>query len=147
MPRSSSRHAPKKASACTRRRWSLRSDGWFLARQFETDANAEIHEATTAARDHHRLRGQRLDYFVTGYGTGGTVTGIGRVIRKEIPDEDHPHRTGQRVDCRQWHAQHRRAATPPEAIRQGGAHPIQGWTPDFIPLVLQEWIDELLRRS
>src|SRR5690242_1822436 len=55
-------------------------NGWFLARQFETDANADIHEATTAREIINDFRGQRLDYFVTGYGTGGTVSGIARVL-------------------------------------------------------------------
>jgi len=60
--------------------------GWFLARQFETEANAEIHEATTAREILADFDGERLDYYVTGYGTGGTVTGVGRVLRKERPD-------------------------------------------------------------
>src|SRR5215212_3611056 len=56
------------------------ANGWFLARQFETEANADIHEATTAREILGDFKGQRLDYFVTGYGTGGTVTGVGRVL-------------------------------------------------------------------
>ena len=61
-------------------------NGWFLARQFETEANADIHEATTAREILGDFKGQRLDYFVTGYGTGGTVTGVGRVLRRERPE-------------------------------------------------------------
>ncbi len=69
------------------RRWNWpKQNGWFLARQFETDANADIHEATTAREIMADFDGDRLDYFVTGYGTGGTVTGVGRVLRKERPD-------------------------------------------------------------
>ena len=60
--------------------------GWFLARQFETDANADIHEATTAREILADFKGKRLDYFVSGYGTGGTVTGVARVLRRERPD-------------------------------------------------------------
>src|SRR5690349_4015646 len=63
-----------------------KTHGWFLARQFETDANAEIHEATTAREIVNDFKGERLDYFVTGYGTGGTVTGVARVLRRERPD-------------------------------------------------------------
>ena len=60
--------------------------GWFLARQFETDANADIHESTTAREILADFGGKRLDYFVSGYGTGGTVTGVARVLRRERPD-------------------------------------------------------------
>src|SRR3712207_2783031 len=62
------------------------ANGWFLAHQFETDANAAIHEATTAREIINDFAGSRLDYFVTGYGTGGTVAGVGRVLRKERPE-------------------------------------------------------------
>ena len=61
------------------------ANGWFLARQFETDANADIHESTTGAEILADFSGERLDYFVTGYGTGGTVSGVGRVLRRERP--------------------------------------------------------------
>ena len=73
------------------------TNGWFLARQFETPANADIHESTTAAEILADFEGQRLDYFVSGYGTGGTVAGVGRVLKKTWPrGEDHPLRAGQR---------------------------------------------------
>ncbi|HVI89618.1 MAG TPA: PLP-dependent cysteine synthase family protein, partial [Dongiaceae bacterium] len=62
------------------------ANGWFLARQFETAANAAIHESTTAREIINDFAGQRLDYFVTGYGTGGTVTGVARVLRRERPE-------------------------------------------------------------
>ena len=61
------------------------ANGWFLARQFETDANARIHENTTAREILADFQGHRLDYWITGYGTGGTVTGVGRVLRRERP--------------------------------------------------------------
>src|SRR6056297_4245621 len=60
--------------------------GWFLARQFETEANADIHARTTAAEILADFEGRKLDYFVTGYGTGGTVTGVGRVLREKRPE-------------------------------------------------------------
>src|SRR5579862_7722974 len=60
--------------------------GWFLARQFETEANADIHESTTAREIINDFAGQRLDVFVTGYGTGGTITGVARVLRRERPE-------------------------------------------------------------
>ena len=62
------------------------ANGWFLARQFETADNATIHENTTAREVLADFEGQQLDYYVTGYGTGGTVTGVARVLRKERPD-------------------------------------------------------------
>src|ERR1700760_3806911 len=63
-----------------------KAHGWFLAHQFETSANAEIHESTTAREIINDFKGQRLDVFVTGYGTGGTLAGVGRVLRKERPE-------------------------------------------------------------
>ncbi len=60
-------------------------NGWFLAHQFETEANAAIHASTTAREILADFDGKRLDYFVTGYGTGGTLTGVGRVLRAERP--------------------------------------------------------------
>src|SRR3954469_22363588 len=63
-----------------------KANGWFLAHQFETPANAEIHESTTAREIMADFKGQRLDVFVTGYGTGGTLAGVGRVLRKERPE-------------------------------------------------------------
>jgi len=120
--------------------------GWFLARQFETEANAEIHEATTAREILADFDGERLDYYVTGYGTGGTVTGVGRVLRKERPDT-------KIVLSEPANAKLVGSGTPQER-GPGGApaashpafepHPIQGWTPDFIPKVLQEAIDDSL---
>jgi cysteine synthase len=62
------------------------ANGWFLARQFETEANADIHEMTTAREIVNDFAGSRLDFFVTGYGTGGTIAGVGRVLRRERPE-------------------------------------------------------------
>lgn len=117
--------------------------GWFLASQFETDANADIHEATTGREIMADFDGQRLDYFVSGYGTGGTVTGVARVLRKERPDTriilTEPS-NAQLVGSGQ--AQDREANNAPASSHPAfEPHPIQGWTPDFIPAVLQETID------
>src|SRR3954449_2535301 len=62
------------------------ANGWFLARQFETADNATIHENTTGREIIADFKGQKLDFFVTGYGTGGTMTGVARVLRKERPE-------------------------------------------------------------
>ena len=117
--------------------------GWFLARQFETSANADIHEATTAREIIADFAGDRLDYVVTGYGTGGTVTGIARVLRRERPETKiilsepaNAPLVGSGV------AQERMTGGGPAVSHPSfQPHPIQGWTPDFIPQVLQEAID------
>ncbi len=119
------------------------ANGWFLARQFETEANADIHESTTAREIMNDFDGERLDYYVTGYGTGGTLSGVGRVLRKERPETkiiiSEP-ANAQLLGS--GHAQERGANGAPAASHPAfEPHPIQGWTPDFIPLVLQEAID------
>jgi cysteine synthase A len=119
------------------------ANGWFLARQFETDANARIHENTTAREILADFAGERLDYYVTGYGTGGTVTGVGRVLREVRPETriilSEP-ANAQLVGS--GRAQERNAdGAPAESHPAFEPHPIQGWTPDFIPLVLQEALD------
>ncbi|QFT73612.1 PLP-dependent cysteine synthase family protein [Ruegeria sp. THAF33] len=118
-------------------------NGWFLASQFETSANADIHENTTAREILADFEGQRLDYWVTGYGTGGTVSGVSRILRKERPDTriilTEPANaaivSSGYVNTR--NADHQ----PTESHPDFEPHPIQGWTPDFIPWVLQEAID------
>ena len=119
-------------------------NGWFLARQFETDANALIHENTTGREIVADFQGKRLDYYVTGYGTGGTLTGVARVLRKERPETKivltEP---ANAALVSSGTTQDRSEAGSPAASHPAWEpHPIQGWTPDFIPLVLQESIDQ-----
>ena len=118
--------------------------GWFLARQFETPANAEIHESTTAREIIADFKGEPLDYFVTGYGTGGTVTGVARVLRRERPGTKIV--LSEPVNAQlvgSGKPQSRNGDGSPSASHAAfEPHPIQGWTPDFIPLVLQEAIDK-----
>jgi cysteine synthase A len=96
--------------------------GWFLARQFENPANPAYHASTTGPEILKDFAGDRLDYWVTGWGTGGTLTGAGQVLKAARPDI-------QIV-----------AAEPEQASLLAGAewnpHMIQGWTPDFVPGVL-----------
>ena len=96
--------------------------GWFLARQFENEANPAYHRNTTGPEILQDFAGKRLDYFVTGWGTGGTLTGAGEVIRLARPEV-------QII-----------ATEPAGAALLSGKpftpHKIQGWTPDFIPAVL-----------
>ncbi|MCH7917335.1 MAG: pyridoxal-phosphate dependent enzyme [Planctomycetes bacterium] len=119
------------------------ANGWFLARQFETEDNAKIHENTTAREILADFEGERLDYWVTGYGTGGTITGVGRVLRKERPDTkiilSEP--TNAQI-IGSGIVQERDAENAPAVSHSAfEPHPVQGWTPDFIPYVLQEAID------
>jgi cysteine synthase A len=96
--------------------------GWFLARQFENPANPAYHRQTTAPEILRDFAGRRLDYFVTGWGTGGTLTGVGEVLKVARPDVkiivSEP--TGAALlSGKEWQP-----------------HKIQGWTPDFVPAVL-----------
>ncbi len=119
------------------------ANGWFLARQFENDANANIHESTTAREIIADFDGQRLDYFVSGYGTGGTLTGVNRVLRKERPKTkiiiSEPANAALIASGQaQGRTDDRGPAHSHPAFEP---HPIQGWTPDFIPYVFQEFLD------
>ncbi len=119
-------------------------NGWFLASQFETSANADIHESTTAQEILGDFKGERLDYWITGYGTGGTVSGVARVLRKERADTKiiltEP--ANAAIVGSGYVNTRNEAHQPTESHPNFEPHPIQGWTPDFIPWVLQEAIDE-----
>ena len=119
------------------------ANGWFLASQFETSDNADIHENTTAREILGDFAGERLDYFVTGYGTGGTVSGVGRVLRRERPDTKiiltEP--ANAAIVSSGYVNTRNEAHQPTEGHPNFEPHPIQGWTPDFIPWVLQEAMD------
>ena len=110
--------------------------GWFLCRQFENEANADMHSRTTAPEILADFAGERLDYFVTGYGTGGTLKGVARVLRERAAR--HPGR-GLRARQRRRSS---RAASRSRARADGapaGSHPsfrphlMQGWTPGLHP--------------
>ena len=122
------------------------ANGWFMARQFETESNAKIHENTTAREILADFSDLPLNYWITGYGTGGTVTGVARVLRRESPDTrivlSEP-ANAQLIAS--GHKQVRgQSGAPAKSHPAFEPHPIQGWTPDFIPLVLQEAIDDSL---
>ena len=115
--------AAERGSGMVRKAEELaRKHHWFLARQFENEANPAYHRNTTGPEILQDFAGKRLDFFVTGWGTGGTLTGAGQTIRLARPD----------VEI---------IATEPAgaALLSGQAwspHKIQGWTPDFVPAVL-----------
>lgn len=124
--------AAERGSGMVRRAEELaKKHGWFLARQFANPANPAYHRQTTAAEILRDFAGRRLDHFVTGWGTGGTLTGVGEVLRVARPEV-------------------RITASEPAgaSLLQGkdwAPHKIQGWTPDFVPEVLnREVFDELL---
>jgi cysteine synthase A len=105
--------------------------GWFLARQFENPANPEYHRNTTGPEILRDFANRRLDYWVTGWGTGGTLTGAGQVIKAARPEV-------------------KIVATEPEvasllAGKEWKPHKIQGWTPDFLPDVLDPRVYDELR--
>ncbi|MFM6988364.1 MAG: pyridoxal-phosphate dependent enzyme, partial [Arenimonas sp.] len=102
--------------------------GWFLARQFENPANPAYHRSTTAAEILQDFAGRRLDYFVSGWGTGGTMTGVGEMLKLARPDV-------------------RIVTTEPAgasllAGKEWQPHKIQGWTPDFVPAVLNRSVPD-----
>ncbi|MFC5526156.1 cysteine synthase A [Rhodanobacter ginsengisoli] len=114
--------------------------GWFLARQFENEANPAYHRNTTAPEILRDFAGKRLDYFVSGWGTGGTLTGVGEVLKVARPEV-------------------KVIATEPEGAallsgKEWQPHKIQGWNPDFVPKVLNRdvvseivLVDDVLARD
>jgi len=118
-------------------------NGWFLASQFETSANALIHENTTAREILADFDGERLDYWVTGYGTGGTVTGVSRVLRRDRPDIKIILSEPDSAQLLASGTEQQRADdhSPSLSHPAWSPHLLQGWTPDFIPFVLQEAVD------
>jgi cysteine synthase len=109
--------------------------GWFLTRQFENEANPDIHSRTTAREIIDDFKGEPLDYWVTGYGTGGTLKGVARVLAKERPET-------KIVVCEPEDAQLLGSGIAQQRNPDGSAaaahpafkpHAMQGWTPDFIP--------------
>jgi cysteine synthase A len=112
-----------------------KAHGWFMTRQFENEANPDMHSRTTAREILDDFSGERLDYWVTGYGTGGTLKGVARVLAKERPET-------KIIVCEPTDAQllnsgiaqSRNAdGTPAAPHPTFKPHPMQGWTPDFIP--------------
>src|SRR3954462_1965759 len=124
--------AAERASGAVRVAAQLAEErGWFLARQFDNEANPAYHRQTTGPEILSDFAGRRLDYWVTGWGTGGTLTGAGQVIRCARPDT-------KIVACEPAGA----------SLLAGNAwtpHKIQGWVPDFVPSVLdRDVFDEVL---
>ena len=124
--------AAERGSGMVRRAAELaEKHGWFLARQFENEANPAYHRATTGPEILRDFAGKRLDFFVTGWGTGGTLTGAGQVLKLARPDL-------------------KIVTTEPAGAsllsgKEWAPHKIQGWTPDFVPAVLDRGVADEIR--
>mmetsp|Transcript_5481 Transcript_5481/g.7725 ORF Transcript_5481/g.7725 Transcript_5481/m.7725 type:complete len:402 (+) Transcript_5481:52-1257(+) len=114
--------------------------GWFLAHQFENEANWKFHQATTGPEIVNDFKNKKLTHWVTGYGTGGTFHGAGKAIKKALPKvkiilaepEAAPLlKSGVKTDRNP-------DGSPVDSHPAFASHPIQGWTPDFIPKVLED---------
>ena len=120
--------------------------GWFLCRQFENEANANIHSRTTAPEILEAFAGERLDYFVTGFGTGGTLKGVARTLRERSPGT-------KVIVCEPDNSQTLGSGIPQARAKDGSpaaSHPnfrphlMQGWAPDFIPKLTEDAVAQKL---
>ncbi len=126
-----------------------KTHGWFLARQFENEANADAHSRTTAPEILEAFDGEQLDYWVTGFGTGGTLKGVARVLREKSP--------GTKIIVCEPDNSPILGSGIPQVRRDDGApadshplfrpHLVQGWSPDFIPKLTEDAVKlELIDR-
>jgi cysteine synthase A len=120
-----------------------KTHGWFLTRQFENEANPDIHSRTTAREIIEDFKAEKLDYWVTGFGTGGTLKGVARVLAKERPET-------KIVVCEPADAPMLSSGSKQERNPDGSPakanpafkpHPMQGWSPDFIPKITGDAVD------
>jgi cysteine synthase A len=135
---------PEGATGMVRKAIELaKKNGWFYTRQFENEANADYHSRTTAREIVNDFAGERLDFWVTGFGTGGTLKGVGRVLAKERPEvkvilsepADAPMVTSKTPQDRNPDG------SPKTRHPSWKPHPIQGWSPDFIPKLTGDALD------
>ena len=121
----------------------VKTRGWFLTRQFENEANPDMHSRTTAREIIEDFKDEPLDFWVTGYGTGGTLKGVARILKKEWPET-------KIVVCEPEEAQLLGSGVTQQRNPDGSAssahpsfkpHPMQGWTPDFIPKLTADAVD------
>jgi len=123
-----------------------RKHDWFLVRQFENEANANAHSRTTAPEILGAFSDTQLDYWVTGFGTGGTLKGVSRVLKEQSPDT-------KIIVCEPDNAPILGSGIPQERLDDGSprdSHPLfrphlmQGWSPDFIPKLTEDVVDAKL---
>ena len=114
--------------------------GWFLCHQFETEANWKFHELTTGPEIVNDFKDKKLTHWCTGYGTGGTFHGAGKALKKALPDLKiilgEPEAAGLLASG--VPTERNADGSPKESHPAFAAHPIQGWTPDFVPYVLEQ---------
>jgi cysteine synthase len=136
--------APEGGTGMVRKANELaKKNGWFLTRQFENEANADYHARTTAREIVNDFASEKLDFFVTGIGTGGTLKGVARVLEKERPETkiivaepaDAPMLSGGTKQERNPDG------SPASRHPSWKPHPIQGWSPDFIPKLAGDAVD------
>ena len=136
--------APEGATGMVRKALELsEKNGWFLTRQFENEANADFHSRTTAREIVNDFAGEKLDYWVTGIGTGGTLKGVARIL-----DEEHPETkvvVSEPADAPMLTSgtkqQRNPDGSPASRHPSWKPHPIQGWSPDFIPKLAGDAVD------
>jgi len=128
--------------------------GWYYTRQFENEANADMHTRTTAQEILKDFAGERLDYWVTGFGTGGTLKGVARVLAKERPETKIVVCEPDEAPMISSHIEQERNAdgTPKSSHPSWKPHPMQGWSPDFIPkltgdAISSKYISQIVRIS
>ena len=147
--------AAERASGMTKKAVELaEANGWYQTRQFENEANPDMHSRTTAVEILKDFEGERLDFWVTGFGTGGTLKGVGRVLRQQRPET-------KIIVCEPEGAPMLTDGTPqarnPDGTTTGShpawkPHPMQGWSPDFVPKITADavamgLIDQMLTVS
>jgi len=120
-----------------------KQNGWFLTRQFENEANPDMHSRTTAREIVNDFKGEKLDFWVTGFGTGGTLKGVSRVLQKEMPDTKIVVCEPAEAPMLTSHQPQERNAdgTPAKPHPAFKPHPMQGWSPDFIPKLTGDAVD------
>ncbi|MFV2033097.1 MAG: PLP-dependent cysteine synthase family protein, partial [Gammaproteobacteria bacterium] len=128
--------APLKGSGMVEKAKELADkNGWYLTRQFENESNANMHSNTTAPEILAAFEGKKLDYWVTGYGTGGTLKGVARVLKESSPETKVIVCEPEVASLLTSGVEQKRNedGSPAESHPNFSPHPMQGWTPDFIP--------------
>ena len=136
--------APLKGSGMVQKARELAAHhGWFETRQFENESNADMHSRTTAPEILEAFDGVQLDYWVTGYGTGGTLKGVARVLKEKSPATQVIVAEPELAGLLTGGIEQKRNAdgSPAESHPSFSPHPMQGWTPDFIPKLTSDAMD------
>lgn len=136
--------APLKGSGMVQKARELAEHhGWFETHQFENESNADMHSRTTAPEILEAFDDAQLDYWVTGYGTGGTLKGVARVLKEKSPATQIIVAEPELAGLLTGGVEQKRNAdgSPAESHPSFSPHPMQGWTPDFIPKLTADAMD------